>query len=36
MPTKNTFPPHISAQSEENKKIYFEEVFGKFIDVYLL
>ena len=36
MPTKNTFPSHISAQSEENKKIYFEEVFGKFIDVYLL
>ena len=36
MPTKNTFAPHISAQSEENKKTYFEEVFGKFIDVYLL
>ena len=36
IPAKNTFPPHISAQSEENKKIYFEEVFGKFSDVYLL
>ena len=36
MPAKNTFTPHISAQSEENNKIYFEEVLGKFSDVYLL
>ena len=35
-PPKTPFPLHISAQSEENKKIYFEEVFGKFRDVYLL
>ena len=34
--TKNTFPSHTSAQSEENKKIYFEVVFGKFIHIYLL
>ena len=36
MPAKNTLPPHISAQSEENNKIYFEEVLGKFSYVYLL
>ena len=39
MPTKGISPhpppQHTSAQSEENKKISFEEFYRKFIEVYL-
>ena len=35
-PSKNSFPPNTSHQSEENKKSYFDDAFGKFIDTFLL
>ena len=36
VPSQNKFPANIFHQTEENKQKYFDDVFGKFIDVYLL
>lgn len=36
VPTKNIILPHITCQSEENKRTNFEDVFGKFINNYYL
>ena len=36
VPSLNKFPANISHETEENKKKYFDDVFGKFIDLYLL
>lgn len=35
-PSKNKFPPNASHQTVENKKKYFDDVFGQFIDTFLL
>lgn len=36
VPSQNKFPPNISHQTEENKKKYFDDAFGEFINEYLL
>lgn len=36
VPTVNRFPPNFSRETEENKTKYFDDVFAKFIDEYLL
>ena len=36
VPSLKKFPPNISNQTEENKKKYFDDAFGKFVDVYIL
>ena len=35
-PTENKFPFNISHETDEIKKAYFDNVFGKFIDKFLL
>ena len=35
-PSQNKFPENLSRETEENKKKYFDDVFGKFIDKFLL
>ena len=36
VPSQNKFPPNISNQTEENKKNYFDDAFGRFFDWYIL